>query len=83
MTLQELLAKHRIHTPTDLSRRTGLTRQYAHLLWQGKRLMSRYIAERIHQAIPRLSVARLLMAEPKPAALPRGRPRRKPRPDTH
>jgi transcriptional regulator with XRE-family HTH domain len=49
MTLHELLAKHNIHRPIDLANRAKLSRQYAHLIWHGKRHVSRKMARKIEQ----------------------------------
>jgi transcriptional regulator with XRE-family HTH domain len=76
MTLQELLARHGIHRPIDLARRTGMTRQYAALLMSGQRVMSRAMADRIGKALG-IPANDVLIAEVvKPPRAPRGRPRK-------
>jgi hypothetical protein len=54
MTLHELLAQYGITRPIDLSKKGKLSRAYAHLLWTGKRHISRKMARHIetHANIP-------------------------------
>jgi hypothetical protein len=54
MTLQELLAKYGMTRPIDLSKQGKLSRAYAHLIWTGKRHISRKMARHIeaHTGIP-------------------------------
>jgi transcriptional regulator with XRE-family HTH domain len=77
MTLRQLLRQHGITRPSELARRVGISRQHAHLFWQGKRVLSRQMIARIHEAtgIPQ---AELFLAErPTPQPQPRGRPRKR------
>jgi transcriptional regulator with XRE-family HTH domain len=62
MTLHQLLAQYQIHRPIDLAKRVGLSRQYAHLLWSGRRPISRAMARRISAATG-IPYADLLLAE--------------------
>jgi Cro/C1-type HTH DNA-binding domain len=47
MTLRDLLISKGIKRPIDFARKTGLSRQYAHALWSGDRLVSRKMARRL------------------------------------
>ena len=73
MTLRDLLIEKGIKRPVDFARTVGLTRQYAHLLWTGQRLITRTMAKKIYDATG-IPIPDLLMAEPLPYS-----PRRKPR----
>jgi transcriptional regulator with XRE-family HTH domain len=78
-TLHELFAKYHITRPVDLAKRVGLSRQYAHLLWTGRRPISRRMAERI-AAATKIPYTRLLTATTPtpPPRTPRRREERTP-----
>jgi transcriptional regulator with XRE-family HTH domain len=63
MTVKELLIKKGIRSQSDFARKIGLSRQYAHLLWSGKRRVSVRMAERIHQKT-KIPMAKLILAVP-------------------
>ena len=76
VTLDELFIRHGIQRPSDLAKKVGLTRQYAHLLWTGKRLISRKMAQRI-EAKTGIPYVDLMVTEPGPLPkIQRGRPRK-------
>jgi transcriptional regulator with XRE-family HTH domain len=78
MTLRDLLRQHGITRASELAHRLGISRQHAHLFWQGKRLLSRQMIARIHAATG-IPMAELFLAErPTPQRQPRGRPRKRP-----
>ena len=74
MTLRDLLIRKGITRPIEFARTVGLTRQYAHLLWTGQRLVTRTMAKKIHEATG-IPIPDLLMAETPPY-----QPRRKRQP---
>jgi transcriptional regulator with XRE-family HTH domain len=76
MTLRELFRQHGITRPSELAHRLGISRQHAHLFWQGKRLPSRQMIARMHEktGIPEADL--FLAARPMPQPQPRGRPRK-------
>ena len=63
MTLLDLFKEYGIHRPIDLAKRTGLSRQYAHLIWTGARGISRKMARKIEQTAG-IPYEQLMAAEP-------------------
>jgi transcriptional regulator with XRE-family HTH domain len=81
MTLYELFTQRGIQRPADLVQRVpGMTRQYAYLLWHGKRELSRRMARKLAAALD-IPLVELLAAEPvdPPVKPPSGRPRKHPK----
>jgi transcriptional regulator with XRE-family HTH domain len=77
MTLRQLLRQHGITRSSELAKRLGISRQHAHLFWQGKRALSRQMIYRISEATG-IAPADLFLAElPMPQPQPRGRPRKR------
>jgi hypothetical protein len=63
MTLHELFAQHEILRPIDLAKKAKLSRAYAHLIWTGKRHVSRKMARKI-EANAGIPYAELMAAIP-------------------
>jgi transcriptional regulator with XRE-family HTH domain len=77
MTLRQLLRQHGITRSSDLAKKVGISRQHAHLLWQGTQGLSRAMIYRISEATG-IAPADLFLAErPMPMPQPRGRPRKR------
>jgi hypothetical protein len=83
MTLQDFLKQHGIHTIAELTRRTGLTKQYGWLLWHGRVNIGLRLAKRLGEALEVPYHVFLDLQRPVPPAQrapgrPRGpRPKRK------
>lgn len=74
--MRELFRQHGITRSSELAHRLGISRQHAHLFWQGKRALSRQMIYRISEATG-IAPADLFLAEPSPSQpQPRGRPRK-------
>jgi transcriptional regulator with XRE-family HTH domain len=77
MTLRELFRQHGITRSSELAHRLGISRQHAHLFWQGKRLPTRQMITRIHEATGIPEVDLFLAVRPSPMPQRRGRPRKR------
>jgi transcriptional regulator with XRE-family HTH domain len=77
MTLRQLLRQYGITRSSELAHRLGISRQHAHLFWQGKRLPNRQMITRMHEATGIPEVALFLASRPSPQPQPRGRPRKR------
>jgi transcriptional regulator with XRE-family HTH domain len=76
MTLRQLLRQHGITQSSELAKRLGISRQHAHLFWQGKRRLSRAMIYRVSEATG-IAPADLFLAElPMPQPQRLGRPRK-------
>jgi transcriptional regulator with XRE-family HTH domain len=75
MTLRQLLRQRGITRSSELAKRVGISRQQAHLLWQGKRMPSREMIYRLSEATGLAPEVLFLAERPMPAPQPRGRPR--------
>ena len=77
MTLRQLLRQHGITSSGELAKKLRISRQHAHLFWQGQRRLSRAMIYRMSEATG-IAPADLFLAElPMPQPQLRGRPRKR------
>jgi transcriptional regulator with XRE-family HTH domain len=74
MTLRQLLRQHGIRQSSELATRVGISRQSAHMLWQGKQGLSRQMIYRISEATGIAPAALFLAERPLPRPQRKGRP---------
>jgi transcriptional regulator with XRE-family HTH domain len=68
MDLQEFCRRQGITRSIELSRKTGLSRQHAYMLWTGERLISRKLAKRLAPVLQVPPEVLMLLEAPAPPA---------------
>jgi transcriptional regulator with XRE-family HTH domain len=68
MDLQEFCRRQGITRSIELSRKAGLTRQHAYMLWTGERLISRKMAKRLAPVLQVPPEVLMLLEAPAPPA---------------